>query len=425
MAEPNWANQTIWTGDNLPIMRGMNSESVDLIYLDPPFNSKANYAAPIGSKAAGAEFKDTWRLDDVEVEWIDVIEDKHPDLRRVLLAAMVDSDKAYLAYMAIRLLEMKRILKPTGSIYLHCDPTMSHYLKLVMDSIFGRRTFRNEIIWGYTGPGSPKMKQFNRKHDVLFWYVKGDSWTFNKDDIRVSHKDGGPHTGGFLNELDTSSSEKYGIKGKIPETWWVQEPGNGLAIAARQKKQYVGYPTQKPLALLNRIIKASSNKGDIILDPFCGCATACVAAEQLQRNWVGIDISSKAAELITMRFHEEIGGLAYKGTHRKDLPRRTDMGKLPKYNCVENRTWLYGKQEGHCNGCVEYFSSKNLTVDHVIPRSKGGTDHIENLQLLCGYCNSTKGNRDMSYLRKRLKMFQTDTKPKRKGWGLEKQEEFK
>ena len=119
----------------------MNSESVDLIYLDPPFNSKANYAAPIGSKAAGAAFKDTWTLSDVDAEWINLIEAKHPALYRVLLAAMTSSDKSYLAYMAARLLEMRRVLRSTGSLYLHCDPTMSHYLKLVMDAVFGRRMF--------------------------------------------------------------------------------------------------------------------------------------------------------------------------------------------------------------------------------------------------------------------------------------------
>ena len=141
MSEPNFTDQTIWTGDNLPIMRGMNSESIDLIYLDPPFNSNTNYAAPIGSEAAGAEFKDTWSLSDIDNEWIDLIEYKYPELWRVLLAAMTDSAKSYLAYMAVRLLEMHRILKPTGSLYLHCDPTMSHYLKLVMDTIF--RTFEH------------------------------------------------------------------------------------------------------------------------------------------------------------------------------------------------------------------------------------------------------------------------------------------
>ncbi len=143
----NWADKTIWTGDNLPIMRGMNSESVDLIYLDPPFNSKANYAAPIGSKAAGAAFIDTWSLSDIDIEWVNLIESKYPVLYRVIGAAMSDSDKSYLVYMAVRILEMRRVLSPTGSIYLHCDPTMSHYLKLVMDAIFGRKMFRNEMVW--------------------------------------------------------------------------------------------------------------------------------------------------------------------------------------------------------------------------------------------------------------------------------------
>ena len=148
MAAPNWASGTIWTGDCLEIMRGMNSETVDLIYLDPPFNSKANYAAPIGSKAAGAAFKDTWSLSDVDAEWINLIESRHPAVHRVILAAQSDSDKSYLAYMAARLLEMPRLLKDTGSLYLHCDPTMSHYLKLLMDAIFGRNDFRNEIVPG-------------------------------------------------------------------------------------------------------------------------------------------------------------------------------------------------------------------------------------------------------------------------------------
>ena len=181
---PNWQNQTIWTGDNLPILRGMNSGSVDLIYLDPPFNSKANYAAPIGSKAAGAAFKDTWTLSDVDAEWINLIEAKHPALYRVLLAAMTSSDKSYLAYMAARLLEMRRVLKPTGSLYLHCDPTMSHYLKLVMDAIFGRRNFRNEIVWCYRGGGVPR-KDFARKHDIIFRYAYG-SHVFNVDAVRIN-----------------------------------------------------------------------------------------------------------------------------------------------------------------------------------------------------------------------------------------------
>ncbi len=149
----NFAPSTIWTGDNLYVMRGMNSESVDLIYLDPPFNSKVDYAAPIGSAAAGAAFKDTWTLNDLDEEWIDLLESKEPKLYHAILAAMTSSDKSYLVYMAIRLLEIRRLLKSTGSIYLHCDPTMSHYLKVLMDAIFGRQRFQNELSGTTPGAG--------------------------------------------------------------------------------------------------------------------------------------------------------------------------------------------------------------------------------------------------------------------------------
>lgn len=145
----NWSNQTIWTGDNLDIMRGMNSATVDLIYLDPPFNSKANYAAPIGSRAAGAAFKDTWGLDDVNLAWHGLIKDEYPGLYSLLNAVREvhgDSMMSYLIYMAIRIMEMKRLLKETGSIYLHCDPTASHYLKLLMDSIFSSKNLINEVV---------------------------------------------------------------------------------------------------------------------------------------------------------------------------------------------------------------------------------------------------------------------------------------
>ncbi len=168
ICKPNWVPRTVWTGDNLFILRGMNSNSVDLIYLDPPFNSNANYAAPIGSRAAGAAFKDTWSLSDVDVEWITLIAEKHPTLYRVLLAAMNDSDKSYLVYMAARMLEMHRVLKDTGSIWVHCDPKMSHYLKLTMDAIFGRENFRNEVVWCYRGM-TPKSNRFNAKHDYLLY----------------------------------------------------------------------------------------------------------------------------------------------------------------------------------------------------------------------------------------------------------------
>ena len=371
-------------------MRGMNSESVDLIYLDPPFNSNSNYAAPIGSIAAGAEFKDTWTLNDLDIAWLDLIETRQPALNRVIQAAMTNSDKSYLIYMSVRLLEMKRILKPAGTIYLHCDPTMSHYLKLVMDAIFGRKAFRNEIVWCYRGGGVPKY-DFARKHDIIFRYSL-KSPTFNVDEVRIPYSDDSnerlEYTARSFRSTKVYDSYRQNPKGKHPEDWWVMQP------IMPSSKERTGYPTQKPLALLNRIIRASSNPGDTILDPFCGCATTLVAADAVYREWIGIDISPKAAELVIGR----IDDLTRKIINRTDLPKRTDLGKIPRYNSPTNKTHLYGQQTGHCNGCSEHFELRHLEVDHIIARSQGGTDHIENLQLLCGNCNRIKGNRGQEYL---------------------------
>ena len=480
---PNWANQTIWTGDNLPIMRGMNSASVDLIYLDPPFNSKANYAAPIGSKAAGAAFKDTWTLSDVDVEWINLIEAKHPALYRVLLATMTDSDKSYLVYMAARLLEMHRLLQPAGSIWLHCDTTMSHYLKLVMDAIFGSRRFLNEVIWRRAASHNDTkqgMRRAGKVHDVLLLYAKGDSYTWNpvytpyteeyleteygnrtdagryfkKTDLTAA-KPGGdtkfdwrvkrprftkqweadlsdeyrtplagweykpvpPYKGRYWAyskaNLKRFSEEGrlYHAKTGMPRLMQFSDEMPGIPlqdlwddISPALGKQRTGFRTQKPLALLDRIIKVSSRAGDMILDSFCGCATSCIAAESLEdRQWVGIDISPKAADLVSQRMYEELG-LFYRGARRDDIPQRTDIGQIISYNDAKNKRRLYGEQGGGCMGCREHFRPQNLEVDHIIPRSKGGTDHLENLQLLCGHCNRVKGDRGMEYLRVKLQI---------------------
>ena len=393
---PNWANQTIWTGDNLDIMRGMNSATVDLIYLDPPYNSKHDYAAPIGSKAAGAAFKDTWGLDDVNLAWHGEIKHEQPGLYSLLKATREvhgDSMMSYLIYMAIRIMEMRRLLRDTGSIYLHCDPTAGHYLKLLMDAVFGKNALRNEVVWCYSRPSAPKQRQLSRVHDTLFWYAKGAKWTFNANAIRQPYAPSSRAREGYDSTASKVAEGKVRLdqRGKFPESWIYIPPIKG------NSREAVGYPTQKPLALLRRIVRGTSNEGDTVLDPFCGCATACIAAEIEGRRWAGIDISEKAADLVALRLHEEVG-MFHTGAHRKDVPKRTDLGKLIPYNDIRNKKHLYGEQGGYCNGCETHFEMRHFHVDHIIPQTKGGTDHVSNLQLLCGNCNSIKGNRPHEYL---------------------------
>ena len=454
MAAPNFADKTIWTGDNLDIMRGMNSESVDLIYLDPPFNSNQNYAAPVGSAAAGAAFKDTWTLSDLDVAWMGLIADEQPATAHVLKTAGLTHGKgmqSYLTMMAVRLMEMRRLLKPTGSIYLHCDPTASHYLKLLMDGIFGAGNFMAEITWERTSAYSDS-RTFGNVADIILFY--GDQ--ININDVRVPYNpayiaryyryddgDGrGPYTLDNMTSPNPRPNMTYEWRGHQPpvkgwrysqETmsklhdegriWYPDDPNQRPRLKRylnempgkladnvwtdippinSQAKERIGYPTQKPLALLERIIKASSNEGDMVLDPFCGCATACVAADRLGRKWVGIDISPKAVELVNMRLQQAMGSLFHHGyvTERTDVPRRTDIDAPKNYR--QNKHTLFGRQEGLCNGCRMDFPFKIFEVDHVIPRSRGGTDYVENLQLLCPSCNRIKGDRPMEYLAAQL-----------------------
>ena len=403
---PNWANRTLWTGDNLDIMRGMNSESVDLIYLDPPFNSNKNYSAPIGSEAAGAAFKDTWSLSDVDEAWHGEVADKEPTVYAAIDVAGLThgkSMKSYLIMMAVRLLEMRRLLKTTGSIYLHCDPTASHYLKTLMDAVFGQGNFRNEIIWAYRRY-TARSNRFQREHDAILLYGRS-SPVFNvtyepygeKSGKRDSHYKQ-DENGNWFRWQKRKGQEPYRVSlsdgRRIGDVWQISH------INASAKER-VGYPTQKPLALLERIIKASSNGGDMILDPFCGCATALVASDRLQRQWIGIDLSPLAAKLVLKRLRDDRGPLFDDVKHREDIPSRSDHGPMPSYKT--HRHTLYGRQEGICGGCRVMFPFRNMTVDHIVPQTKGGSDHLNNLQLLCGACNSMKGVRSQEAFIVKLK----------------------
>ena len=260
-------------GDNLEIMKSMGYNTIDLIYLDPPFNSNKFYSSK------GFSFNDRWKEDD------------------------------YLTFMRQRLIIMRRLLKETGSIYLHCDPTASHYLKIMMDEIFGIKNFRNEIVWCYKGP-SPIKNRFPKKHDIVFYYTKTDKRVFNCDVVRVpyteskekamkrwAHTKSGIFTKDNFSERENKIKDLFERGGKIIEDWW-SDIGAGGHIP---KNELVGYPTQKPKKLLERIIKASSNEGDIVMDPFCGSGTTCVVAKQLNRQYIGIDLSDKAIELTKQR----------------------------------------------------------------------------------------------------------------------------
>ena len=300
----NVDNRSIFCKDNLEILRNINSNSVDLIYLDPPFNSKKQWNAPIGSHAEGASFKDKWYTSDVDVRWTETYRREYPELYYFLKSTAFyakESDTSYLSYMSIRLIEMHRVLKSTGSLYYHIDGVMAHYIKIVLDIIFGRDNFRNDIAWCYRGGGNSK-KNFARKHDTLLRYSKTKQFVFNKQFVPYSEASqklvksrGGTSIDGKKRDLE---------RGAAMPDWWIDI--NSLQTWSPERNKY---PTQKPIALLERIIRASSNEGDVVLDPFCGCATSCVAAEKVGRKWIGIDTSIEAYDLIRQRLISDVDGI--------------------------------------------------------------------------------------------------------------------
>ena len=313
----------LYYGDCLTVMRDhMKLASANLIYLDPPFNSNREYNAiykdetgrPLPDQIEA--FCDLWELDEERERALRTmpilmreagIADEVAEFWRLWMNALRGTQPrllAYLSYMVERLLLMKGVLRPTGSIFLHCDPTASHYIKVMMDGIFGHRNFRNEIIWCYTGPGTRGMRQFNRKHDTILWYSKGKTWTFNADAVRIPHagKTQANYRAGLAGSGFASDERELPEGGKVPETWWT-----GIAIAPRSKHEYMRYRTQKPLALLDRIIRATSNPGDVVFDPFCGCATTMEAAHRLNRKWIGIDIAIHAIKRVaTIRLRDRL-----------------------------------------------------------------------------------------------------------------------
>ncbi len=273
-------------GDCLDVLRNCRSEFVDLIYLDPPYGSQKDYG----------DFSDKWEWDDVL--FATMSRRCHGlGLENLLYLLGKGGDLMYLAYMTVRLWELYRVLKSTGSIYLHCDWHMSHYLKIVMDKIFGKKNFRNEIVWRYSW-GLRTDKCWNRKHDSILMYSNSENIIFNANnvledrEISKSTENRLKYKGALITDGNKGRGQH---KMALPSDVWYVATINGMA------KERIGYPTQKPEALLERIIKASSNEGDLVLDPFCGSGTTLAVCEKLNRKSLGIDISPKALSVAGSR----------------------------------------------------------------------------------------------------------------------------
>lgn len=401
-SEPNWENRTLMHGDNLEFLRGMNSNTIHLIATDPPFNKSKDFHATPDSLAAGASFQDRWSWErDIHQEWLEQISDDYPNVMEVIKNSRKtygDDMGAFLCFMAVRLLEMRRVLRKDGSIYLHCDPTASHYLKMLMDGIFGKKNFRNEIIWKY-GLGGSSRRFWSRKHDVLLFYTKSGAWHFDKP---------------F--EPATSNRMAGEMKG-MTDVWDIPTINN-------MAKERTGYPTQKPLELYKRIIKASSQEENIVLDPFAGCATTLVAAERHGRNWVGIDLWDKAHDLVVERL-KEAGLLAGPGGDVKSVlplegdikllsspPERTDEAdvaadfldtptsrKKELWERLTHKQIMEHLQDAQrkggmivCAGCGRELEKEFMELDHIRPRAGGGSNDITNRILLCRPCNGKKSS---------------------------------
>lgn len=294
---------TLYYGDNLQILREyIPNNSIDMIYLDPPFNSKSNYnilfQEPNGtkSKAQITAFEDSWHwTEEIERTFQEIMETSSSKITEMMRSFRefigINDIMAYLSMMCIRLIELKRVLKETGSIYIHCDPTASHYLKILMDVIFGIKNFRNEIIWHYKTGGISK-RWYGRKHDNIFFYVKDEksNYIFNleKEKSYMMHKYGFKKSNFQEDDLGQYSMTY------LKDVFIIPSVGSA-------DKQRLGYPTQKPEQLLERIIKGSSNENDLVLDPFCGCGTTIAVAEKLKRKWIGIDITHLSINLMKYR----------------------------------------------------------------------------------------------------------------------------
>ena len=440
MTGPNFQNRTLFHGDNLDFLRGMNSETVDLVATDPPFNKSKDFHATPDSLAKGARFTDRWSWDkDVHPEWMDDIEDDWPTAHAVIELARTaygDDMGAYLCWLGVRLMECHRVLKPTGSLYLHIDHTAHAYVKTLLDAIFGKKNFRNETVWHYSGWNKRLRHNLERRHDTILFYTKSDDAPFNyptepweSEEEYIRKRKQKVHTGDDGRKYVLSDGgggtrvrrylDEAMAYGKPLDDVWL-----GIDKLNNSDAENTGYPTQKPLALYERFIKASSNRDDFVLDPFCGCATTPIAAERQGRQWVGMDEWDTAYKMVLDRL--ELEGLAVPNEdderytshlltfgdvyYSSAPPVRTDGGQQaapelvlkaqileppgPRMTHAEMKEVLIEQNGIVCRGCLRRFDdARYLDLDHNTPRSDGGINHISNRLLLCGPCNRAKSNK--------------------------------
>ena len=467
-------NRTIFISDNLPFLKEIDSESVDLVVIDPPFGKKQTFKSGLKPPLTTLErereiermeawevydvasayelgieypdqsgktalFKDIWRFERVmRADWWRRIHDTPvwwliESARRTHGVDIA----AYIAFMAQRMIEIRRILKPTGSVYLHCDHAANAYLRQMMDAVFGKKNFRNEIIWAYTGPSNTK-RWFPRKHDTILFYAKDDKRAvFNRDAVRIDYRriSGTGHNslsrGNRTDEEVAQLEAEYAKLGKVPEDWWTDIPGGGHI----SHNEITGYPTQKPQALARRIILASSNPGDLVLDCFAGCAYVPVAAEETGRRWIACDMSPRAFTVVRRQFSKkpELGMTVEGEEDEYDAANPQFEGKgvlkvrgpnqLPMREVIEGESefasalmprqplpeikfrqtpletskviWLafvkkWGAECWYC-GRPQDKDQRVLQLDHVEPNKGDGTnDDCWNRALACIQCNSDK-----------------------------------
>ena len=483
----NAVNRGVYIADNLEFLRTINDECVDLVCIDPPFAKNETFTAeklkpplspqetdnekrllaewgirnaqdaaqveiawPYGGKTRGG-YKDIWSWEkDVHYNWIESIEDHFPAVNKLIDATRYvhsESTAAYLCYMAIRLIEIYRVLKPTGSLYLHCDHTANGYLRQLMDGIFGHGEngspgFRNEIAWCYTGP-SNTQRWFPRKHDTIFWYSKSEQWTFNRDDVRIPYKQlntqhakGSAKTTGIGGRLNEDNVDDFRGRGKVPESWWTD-----FSPVGRLATERTGYPTQKPYALAERIIKAVTNPGDVVLDCFAGCAYSAIAAERLGRQWTACDLNPRAWTVFKRQFvktfllnppldcddvttgqqvlpsdrkatvhgprqlpilQSRVSDTRPKDLILKERKFKVPASIIPEAEMLEELLKLSGYQAWCCgfanrrpDGSI-IEASWNFHLDHIAPKSRentGTSNDIQNRAPMCPYHNIRKNNR--------------------------------